>query len=337
MLRSNSSKQRVYFTSGDALFEKKQAIEQLIAHFDEIIAIEKFSPSNNDEWQHFFYAASSLSLFYSKKIFIITLQGLNLSKSVIEKLNHLINNPDPYYFIFSLPKLPKKIPQWLEPLLHHAEDIRITPFSNQENQKFFQNLCQKKNLSLTKNALHEVFILTEGDLFAREQAIDLLTLTYAPMQAEEKHLKNIDAAAVRACITDHAQFSPFDLMPTIHQGQLTEINRLLNFYQKNQTPLASLLGLMVKDLRLLIQLAFYQQQNISLIQLFKQYAIWPKLQPLFRQSLSRHTYSFWTDALQKAAKIDHALKGVEKIPPWQAFRSLSLKMTSSEMDALPWH
>jgi DNA polymerase-3 subunit delta len=83
---------------------------------------------------------------------------------------------------------------------------------------------------------------------------------------------------------------------------------------------------LTREIMLLSQLKHAGAKGQSVDALMSRLRIWQSRQPLIRRALARYSDAELGRLLASAARVDRAVKGIERVPVWPAITGLVLDM-----------
>lgn len=226
-------------------------------------------------------------LFSSKKIIDIRNPSAKMDADFIAYLDGFLSNPDDNcLLIITTEKLSaaQQKTKWFELVKKKMIHKAVWPIRSNELPQWITKRAKKMGLTLPLPVALRLAAFTEGNLLSAQQALEKLALLHENTV--------IDYQQLNAVLSDHAQFSIFDLSDMLftstHQHQ-KKITRIVNRLQQTGEEPTLVLWAICKKLR--EKIAFFPAAK---------------------------------EKLQKAAAIDEMIKGARAGDVWQAMLELCL-------------
>lgn len=296
----------VYWFSGDESFLVQQSLKDLIRVLEgRGFSVERVSVSSHFSEEMWFGLTHELSLFSNKRLLILSLEG-KLPPKFLRFLKTYITAPQPDLVIgIGGPRLAMAVTlqaefkQWESLGVH----IPIWPIPLERLPHFLQEQARRYSLKLLPEAAEILAVLTEGNLFAADQALEKLAMMNGS--------KIVSAEDLRSTVHNQSHFDLFDLVSAALWGDLSRAWRIWTRVQVQGMEPVLILWALMKELRLLVSL----QEELgkqSLPELFKQHKFRDQRAREVRQALHRLEMNRCFSLLQLGAKIDRVIKGREK-------------------------
>ncbi|WP_226667331.1 DNA polymerase III subunit delta [Metabacillus litoralis] len=181
----------------------------------------------------------------------------------IEKLEQYINSPAPYtVLVFMAPyeKLDerKKVTKLLK---KQTKVIEMNSLSESDTKNWMMNLAEQDNVTLQKDAMEELLMLTAGDLMTIHQELNKLS-TYVGENG------TITSETVKLLVARTLEQNIFDLIEhVIHKRSKQALQIFYDLLKNNEEPI-KILSLLVTQFRLILHVkelasTGYGQQQIA--------------------------------------------------------------------------
>ncbi|WP_333608966.1 DNA polymerase III subunit delta [Arsukibacterium sp.] len=252
------------------------------------------------DFAELFNELSAMSLFAERRLIELELAQTKPGAAVNEQLKKLAKTLTPDIILLvhgerSHAEVSKL--SWFKQLEPHAVQVPIYPLDERLQRQWLQQRAKQLQLQLTSDASAMLLQHCAGNLLAARQELTKLQLSF------EQQL--IDADTLSGFLADHSSFNVFQLVDALLQGQGDEaLHRLDRLLQQDTEPVMIAWQLQKEVLQLRQLQAAGNDINAS----FKQMAIWPKRQPLYRQALQRLSLRWLDYLLQELAAFDRLYK-----------------------------
>jgi len=245
-----------------------------------------------------------------------------LTQWLLSYLRH--PSPDITLFVFSerLSAQQHKT-QWFKQVDHVGAYIALWPPAYHELPHWLQQLAQRYQFSLSRDAAQWLAQCTEGNLFAARQTFEKLAAK------QSKAALTLDDVQTTLQY-DAAHFTVFEWASAVLFGDVARATRILASLQQEQAEATLLVWSIAKELRLVIALHRAKQSFTSAC---KSMGIWPKRQPYFQQALKRLTVTDCHQALHQLAQIDRMIKGIEIGSVWLTLHKLVVTICAPKLAA----
>jgi len=318
--------QPLYIVSGDEpllLQETCDTLRQAIraAGFTER---ECFTVETGFNWNQLLQSSQNMSLFGDRKLIELRLPKAKVDETGKKTLAAYIETPSPdNILMLMLPKLDRKTlsTKWFQHLEQQGALIQIWPITDQQLPKWIQQRMNLVGLQPNADAVELLCERVEGNLLAAAQEVEKLALLIKPGP--------VNGPTIQAAVADHAQYTQFELVDEAIQGNHTQALKILNFIKASGTEPVSLLWSFAKDLRALEGIAAQREKGMNMSKAFRDFGVWDNRKSLFQKALQKHNSALFKTALQEAANIDHAIKGLAKGDPWIGFSNIILLLSGA--------
>lgn len=312
----------LYFISGDEILLIQDALTEIkeaafTAGFSERIVI---TAEAGMDWEKKLYEEThGFSLFSNKKMVELNLMHIKLNANhgkILE--NYAQNLPSHSILIIATLKTDAKIEKsaWYQHIEQKGVVLPIWPISAEQLPQWLIQRAKKINLTLSKRFAEELALLVEGNLLAAVQEIEKLSL----LQING----SFDFQTIDTLVTDNTRFDIFNLVDSALAGMSEKCLRILKNLCATQTEPTLILWALTRELRQQAAIKNQLKSGVSLNQLFTQFRIWEKRQPMVRAFLQRHDVQMIWACLVKAAKIDRMIKGADIGNVWDELQMLTL-------------
>jgi DNA polymerase III subunit delta len=285
---------------------------------------EVFHADGHFDWQHLLAEANSPSLFAARKILEVRINsgkpGDKGSKALVEYCAS--PSPDNLMLVIT-PKLDASAlrSKWASALDKCGVLIQVWPVKAHEMPRWIRGRLQQSGIRASGTAIEILADRVEGNLLAAKQEIEKLALL-APGG-------EVDAETMSTVVADSARYNIFDLIDRILSGDGQIAARMLRGLRDEGAEPLAILGILTRELRLLIQAAEARQFHSSMDDVFRKHRVWEKRQALLKGALRRLKLPHLKILLRQAAMVDRSVKGMRVGDPWDDLNALILSFAGS--------
>lgn len=310
-LQKNGEPFPVYVVSSNELLLRNECVDELRSLMRDkgVAERSKFSVPGSGVWQQAAQEAQNISLFATKKLIEIDIsggkpgrEGADMLVSLCEQAvgNQLVD----VYLIIILPKLDRATQntKWAKALWQKAQVIDIPEVTASQLPAWIAARLKQQNQTVNAETLQFISQQVEGNLLAAQQEILKLGLSFP-----EGHISQAD---IEQAIEDVARFNVFSLSNAILSGNSSQTSRIIRGLEAEGEPLPLVLGVILRDIRDLYQLAQVRDSGQPLGPAFKQLRIFGNRQQLLNRALQRMSFKTLMGLLQHAHDVDRMFKGI---------------------------
>lgn len=312
----------VYIISGDEILLKQDCINWVrktakLAGFSERMRLTEIK--DGEELYTLLY---STSLLAQKRLLELDFRSNNPNKIINQILqeygSNLPQNPDTLLLI-DIGKIDSKVAKqtWYQTLEKIGCAVAIWPIPRAQLPQWINARVKKYKLQFTAGATNFLADYVEGNLIAASQAIEKIYLLKPQNVVDETLISNV--------LTDESTFTIFDLSENLIAGNKKKCLHILEKLRIDGIEPTLILWSIMRELRLLVELAEQLKQGHSYDTLFQKHKVFSRLQPAMRQFLSRHHANDCYDYLVEAARIDQMIKGALVGNVWNALQIFCLR------------
>ena len=316
-----------YLVSSDELLLVQETVDAIRAAARHAGFAERtlITPETGSDFEKFIYSnAHTISLFSTKRIIELNLTHAKLNNTNSKILEEYATKPpaDTLLIVYTN-KLDSKVEKskWYQTLEKNGVVITIWPIPADQLPQWIIQRAKKRDLTLTKSAAELLAARVEGNLLAAAQELEKLALLQIG--------NTLDHHAIEDAVTDNARFDIFNLVDSALMGNSKRCLRILQNLSEEDIEPTIILWALTRELRTLSEIIKQVAQKNSLSNLFNQFRIWEKRQPLVRAFLQRHTQQTCWALLLQAATIDRIIKGAETGNIWDKFDDLALTIAGN--------
>jgi DNA polymerase III subunit delta len=304
----------IYWLSGDEPLQMLECKDLLLklAKSSGFTEREVYFSDQNFQWEQLYEASSSMSLFAERKVIDLKLSKLPDKKAQQVLVDFVGNANEDTVLLIESPKIEKRhqSAKWFKTIADQCAVIQVWPLEGQMLMKGLQQRAQALGLQLNSDAAHWLASRVEGNLLAAKQELEKLALldgfNNSPVTLEvlEDH------------VADHAKFSVFKLMEVMLNGQTHDISRIIYSLKKAQVNEMSILAMLTREVRLLIQLSELKSSGQLNNQSWPRMGIWGTRKNGYLSTLNRYPSNIWQKMLLRILKLEKSFKGLEPSNFW---------------------
>lgn len=275
------------------------------------------------DWLNVAHEANSYSLFSSRVLIDVyydkkTLEaaGKNFLERYLQKINqHCL-------LIFRAPNLPLK---QLQSFVNH-EHVQVILSNPPEKNTILQWIREslgKMTSQYDQQIPALILQYNEGNLLACSQVLDKLQLIAEPNTPLTLH-------DVEEQLSNQCSYSLFELGNACLTGDLIKALQLLQQAQGNKTEPTLILWLFTQEIRLLMQLIPFRQQNQEFRDVASQLKIWSQRVMVYQSALRKYQQEVLIELHQFCNKLDSQIKTSQSKQIWQSFELLALSLCTGK-------
>ena len=315
----------IYLISGDEplLVEESSTYLRKIAAQQGFVSRKFLTVTASFNWQEELYDSQHLDLFRDKTILELQLNSDKLGKSGSEILQKYAQNPlIDNLVIIRVGKLDSATQKtkWFTAVDANGIILQIWPIPRVQLPAWLQRRLQRSNLQLTPASIELLADFIEGNLLAAKQIITKLNLMYGEGV--------ITPEQVQTVLIDNAQFDIFALVDSCLCFDTARALNIFSHLSADATAPVLILWALIKDIRILAQVAFAKQQNQRINDLWLKLGVWKQRQALLQQHLQKYSYTRYLKLLTLGSEIDGMIKGAKEGQYEQSLQQLIIEFST---------
>lgn len=319
----------IYLITGDEPLQMREAADEVRAaarrqgHSER----EVLDQGSGFDWSALSVASESLSLFGERRLLELRLSSPKIGPEGAKALNAYIERPaEATLLLISMPKLERAqgSSQWLKNLDRLGVVVQVWPVEGARLPPWIEQRLRRAGLIPEAGVVQMLAERVEGNLLAATQEIEKLLLLYGPGVVTLEQLAE--------SVSDSARFDVFGLADTLLCGEVAKGLRMLQGLQGEGVAPPVVLWALSREIRSLALMASEVERGRSADQAMAAQRVWEKRKPLLRRGLQRRP-AHWRRMLLLCARIDRAIKGLERSDPWILLQHLALGLSGSAMPA----
>lgn len=273
-------------------------------------------------WQNLLSAADSYSLFSSKQLLELRVNGSTLGDAGHKALQtYVARLPTDKILLIIMGKLESSAlrTNWFQALANAGVALQIWPIDKPQLPRWIAERLKVAGLHVEPAGIQLLADYAEGNLLAAQQEIEKLSLIFGA--------GTIKTDDIADAINDSARFDVFALSDAALQGDRKRTLRILGGLKDEGIEPILVLWALVRELRSLVAQAHALARGGSLDKIMQEQRVWEKRKPLVRSALQRHPLKKLQQLLLQAGNIDRIVKGLDQGNTWNALEDLGLAIT----------
>jgi len=312
----------VYLIWGDEALQSGESRDAIRAAargrgFDERITM---IAARDFDWQELASHADSLSLFSSKRMLDVRITGAGPGDAGSRALLNYLQQPQAdLVLVISAEKLDwrAKKSRWYQRIDELGTVIHVRPPTADRFPAWIRARMRKNGLVPGEDAVMLLAERAEGNLLAAAQEIEKLRLELGASN-------QVTAQDVLTSGVNSARFDMFQLVDAALAGDSARVTRILSNLRQDGTEPLVVLWALVREIRVLEQMAFARQQGRPVEQVLRDQRVWSSRKALVRGALEHLTLLKLRELLVHAAHLDFVAKGTRTGNIWHELLQLSL-------------
>ena len=303
----------VYLLTGDEPLLIEEALDTLRerARSEGFAEREVLHADKGFDWRRLADAADSLSLFSERRLIELRLPGGRPGKEGGAALRDYVARPSAdrvLVVICGRLEPAQRKSAWVNALADAGVVSHAWPLRREALPEWIAQRAGERGLNLADDAIALLAEQNEGNLLALAQEIDKLVLL-----ADGERL---DAARIRAAISDGARFAVFDLPEAVLAGDVARAVRITRRLRAEGEEPVLVLWALARDLRVLAELQREAGAGADAAAILQRHRIWKNRQARYRALARQAPADAWPALLARAAGADRAVKGAVPRRAW---------------------
>lgn len=298
---------------------------------------EVYDVDHHFNWSLLHAAGQSMSLFAEKKLLELRLRSAKLDDTARKQLiAYLSAPPADTMLLMTSPRLESAATrtQWYRQIEEKCVVVPLYAIDPHRLPEWIARQAQQRGLQIDREAVQLLADRVEGNMLAADQEIEKLSLLFGSKDP-------ITVQRIARSVADTARFTVFHLVDACLTGQAERAIRSLRRLRDEGSEPLMILGMLVKEIRLLTELRLGLDRGQSLDGLMQHHRVWKNRQALIIKAVRRLQLSQLQAISEQCRLVDLAVKGMDSRPPWllleQAALTLSGVRSPSAPTPLPAH
>ncbi|MBO9491606.1 DNA polymerase III subunit delta [Endozoicomonas sp. G2_1] len=331
----------VYLVFGDEPWQKQDALSQIkdCAQRQDFSELIRFYGDDKFDWAELTQEYQAMSLFASRRIIELELPTGKVNERGAKALISLTEAIEPdVLLIIHGSKLDgaSQKRKWFKALEQHATFLPVYELEGKHLSQWLNQRAKQQQIRISNELSQFMLTLFSGNLLALAQELEKLALLYhsgnffEPEQFDSQGAITLSQA--EPLLINQARFNPFQLIDSLLAGNLQQCATMLEAMAQEGVAAGQIIWLLHKELDQLYQMKaamVYQQQQAN--ELFKQFRIWPKRQPLYQQALSKISIANIEQAISRIADTDLISKSASEFNPFLLLLDVCLSLYHSSL------
>jgi DNA polymerase-3 subunit delta len=313
----------VYLVAGDEPLQRREASDAIQAHaraagYDEreLLEVER-----GFDWSALRAAASTLSLFASRRLIELRLKASGPGREGAEALkDYLAEPPADTLLLIKAGKLDASARKsaWFRRIDQVGAIVQVWPARLEELPRWIEQRLAAIGLTIESEAAILLGERVEGNLLAAAQEIEKLRLLHRQGR--------IGLADVAAAVGDSARYDVFDLSDALLAGDAPRTVRILQALRAEDVESVLVVWLIGRELRLLYGVARAQAAGRRSDEVMEKARIWSSKRDLYRRAARRFNPIALAQLLSRCAYCDRLAKGQETGDLWTELIELAVQL-----------
>jgi DNA polymerase III subunit delta len=282
-------------------------------------------------WENLRAGADSLSLFADRRIIELRMATPRPGEAGARAIRSLAEEqePDRLILISVQSRLDASTARsvWVRTVEQHGVVVEIRPVGLSDLPGFIARRARRHGLTLGADAAEALAERVEGNLLAADQELAKLALIHDDGR--------VDADTVLASVATSARFDVFRLSDAVVGGDLARAMTVLEGLKTEGIAPPLVLWALAREIMLLARLKSGATGGHGVEERMAQLRVWRSRQPAIRRALERYSRAELTGLVRRASAVDRAVKGLDRVPAWEAITGLVLELLASRSHRLP--
>ena len=273
------------------------------------------------DWGSLAAAGASLSLFAQRRLIELRIPNGKPGVAGSEALErYSASLPPDTVTVVHLPALEWRAAQssWFEALEANGVMIEARPVERQRLPRWLAGRLGQQQQSAGEQTLAFIAERVEGNLLAAWQEVQKLALLFPAGRLEHE--------AVRQAVMDVARFDIAALSDALLGGDAEHFVRVLDGLEAEGAGLPLVLWAIANDLRSVHALVRALERDLPMAAALREARVFGPRRAGMERAARRWSSDTMAAALERAAAIDRAIKGLTRERPWDALRELGMDL-----------
>lgn len=323
----------VYWIAGDETLLMQECLDNIrrACRAQQYDAWDLFFADNHFQWHDFLASANSMSLFAERKIIEIRFQSARIEEEARKILADYSQSPNQdNILILVTPKLESSAlnTKWFKAIEAHGLFVQVWPVDIGKLPAWIDKRMQRHGLQADREAVQLLADRVEGNLLAADQEIEKLRILTG---ASLENRISVNADIIVKLVADNARYNVFNLIDSALLGDAKRTLKILNGLKAEGTEILNLLGMITREIRILINIQRRTLQGQTLSSAMKQEGVWQKHEEPVKKALEKVKLHELEFMLRDSREIDLTVKGLAGGDPWNKLSSLLLNLGGARL------
>lgn len=316
----------LYWLAGDETLLVQEALDRLreTARGQGFSERECYFAEPGFDWNELLQSSNSLSLFAERKLIELRLRSAKPDENARRVLQQYAESAHPdTLLLISSPRLDAgtRKSKWFTRTIEAGALVQVWPVDAKRLPQWIAERLRRHGLSADRDAVQLLAERVEGNLLAAAQEVEKLQLL---LDGRQSH---VDARLVAGSVGHSARYNVFSLIDQALAGQAARAMKSLHGLRAEGSEILMILAMVSRELRALADMAGRVERGQPAGAVMQQSGVWKNRQASVGSALKRLSADQAQRLLQQAARVDHAVKGMEDTSPWMEMDRLIMEMS----------
>lgn len=287
---------------------------------------EILEAGNGFDWNQLLASGNDLSLFAERKLIDLRLRTAKVEEDARSALLDYLQNPNPdNLLLLTTGKIDKasQSTKWFRSLEEKALFCAIWPPTEAQLPQWIRGRLQKLGMDADQEALQLLAEKVEGNLLAAAQEVEKLRILSSRDQ--------LDARTVLQVVADSSRFNGFALTDACLAGNSERALKILSHLEAEGEECLGLTFMICRELRALSAMLVDLEAGHNLNGVLQNHRVWSNRTQMVTGALRRHSQQSLLQLLERARRVDQAVKGLLDLRPWNELAGLVLGFSNPRL------
>lgn len=280
----------------------------------------------NFDWNRLLASGNDLSLFAERKLIDLRLLTPKVEEPARNALLSYLENPNPdNLLLLSTARIDKAAQntKWFGNLENRSLFCQIWPVSEQQLPGWIGQRMKTLGLSADPEVLQLVANRVEGNLLAAAQEVEKLRIL-SPTD-------RLDVNTVLDVVSDSSRFNVFSLVDACLAGNSERALKILRHLEAEGEECLFIVSMLCRELRNLSAMLSDIEAGQNMHGVMQKHRVWKNRTQLVGHALEHHTQGSLLRLLDRARKVDQAVKGILDLRPWDELAGLVMGFSNARL------
>jgi DNA polymerase III subunit delta len=278
------------------------------------------------DWNQLLASARDLSLFAERKLIDLRIGQPRLEEEARSALMSYLEDPNPdNLLLLTTAKIDKQAQgtKWFKALEAQCLFCPLWPVSERDLPGWIRQRLQKLGLGADADAVQVLADKIEGNLLAAAQEIEKLRIL-----VNGDHL---DVATVLEAVQDSSRYGIFSLTDACLAGNTERALKILQHLEAEGEDCLFIVNMLCRELRSLSAMRGELDTGQNINGVLQNHRVWSSRSQIVTRALQLHDQKSVLDLLDRARKVDQAVKGLLNLKPWDEVTDLVLGFSNPRL------